>query len=86
MQEGLAVAAAVGAAPQVSVERRLAGAETVGEHRTSTLQDLLAGKPLERGPIIEAVIELADMTDTAVPSLRVVGAACDLLAETMGVA
>jgi 2-dehydropantoate 2-reductase len=86
MREALAVAAAVGAAPKVSVERRLAGAEKVGEHRTSTLQDLLAGKPLERGPIIEAVIELAEMTDTAVPALRAVGAACGLLAETMGVA
>ncbi len=86
MHEALAVAAAVGAAPSVSVERRLAGAEKVGEHRTSTLQDLLAGKPLERGPIIEAVIELAEMTDTAVPALRAVGAACGLLAETVGVA
>jgi len=86
MQEALAVAAAVGATPQVSVERRLAGAEKVGEHRTSTLQDLLAGKPLERGPIIDAVIELADMTDTAVPALRAVGATCGLLAETMGLA
>jgi 2-dehydropantoate 2-reductase len=86
MQEALAVATAVGARPQVSVERRLAGAEKVGEHRTSTLQDLLAGKPLERGPIIEAVIELADLTETPVPALRAVGAACGLLAETMGVA
>ncbi len=86
MYEALAVAAAVGAAPNVSVERRLAGAEKVGEHRTSTLQDLLAGKPLERGPIIEAVIELAEMTDTAVPAMRAVGAACGLLAETMGLA
>jgi 2-dehydropantoate 2-reductase len=86
MHEALAVAAAVGAAPKVSVERRLAGAEKVGEHRTSTLQDLLAGKPLERGPIIDAVIELAEMTDTAVPALRAVAAACGLLAETMGVA
>jgi 2-dehydropantoate 2-reductase len=86
MHEALAVATAVGAAPRVSVERRLAGAEKVGEHRTSTLQDLLAGKALERGPIIEAVIELADLTETPVPALRAVGAACGLLAETMGVA
>jgi 2-dehydropantoate 2-reductase len=86
MHEALAVATAVGAAPKVSVERRLAGAEKVGEHRTSTLQDLLAGKPLERGPIIEAVIELADLTGTDVPALRAVGAACGLLAETAGVA
>ncbi|MGI8714463.1 MAG: 2-dehydropantoate 2-reductase [Solirubrobacteraceae bacterium] len=86
MHEALAVAHAVGATPEVSVERRMAGAENVGEHRTSTLQDLLAGKQLERGPIIDAVIELADLTGVEVPALRAVGACCGLLAETLGVA
>jgi 2-dehydropantoate 2-reductase len=86
MDEALEVAHAVGARPQVTVEKRIAGAEKVGEHRTSTLQDLLAGKPLERGPIIDAVIELAEMTSVAVPSLRAVGASCGLLAETLGLA
>jgi 2-dehydropantoate 2-reductase len=86
MHEALDVAHAVGAAPDVSVQRRLTGAEKVGEHRTSTLQDLLAGKRLERGPIIDAVIELADLTGVDVPSLRAVGASCALLAETLGLA
>ena len=86
MNEALDVAHAVGAAPGVSVQRRLTGAEKVGEHRTSTLQDLLAGKRLERGPIIDAVIELADLTGVDVPSLRAVGASCGLLAETLGLA
>lgn len=84
MHEALDVAQAVGARPQVSVERRMAGAEKVGEHRTSTLQDLLAGKPLERGPIIDAVIELAELTSVEVPSLRAIGASCGLLADTLG--
>jgi 2-dehydropantoate 2-reductase len=86
MHEALNVAHAVGAAPEVSVQRRMAGAEKVGEHRTSTLQDLLAGKRLETGPIIDAVIELADLTGVEVPSLRAVGASCSLLAETLGLA
>lgn len=86
MEEALAVAHAVGASPQVSVAQRMAGAEKVGEHRTSTLQDLLAGKQLERGPIIDAVLELADMTRVEVPSLRAIGASCGLLAETLSVA
>jgi 2-dehydropantoate 2-reductase len=86
MHETLRVAHAVGAEPHVSVERRLAGGEKVGEHRTSTLQDLLAGKPLELGPIIDAVVELADLTGVDVPSLRAVSAACGLLAQTMGLA
>jgi 2-dehydropantoate 2-reductase len=84
MHEALEVAHAVGATPNVSVDRRLAGAEKVGEHRTSTLLDLEAGRQLERGPIIDAVIELADLTGADVPALRAVGAACGLLTEVMG--
>ena len=86
MYETLDVARAVGAEPHVSVDRRLAGGEKVGEHRTSTLQDLHAGKPLELGPIIDAVVELADLTDVPVPSLRAVAAACGLLAHTLELA
>ena len=55
-------------------------------HRTSTLPDLHAGKPLELGPIIDAVVELADLTDVPVPSLRAVAAACGLLAHTLELA
>jgi len=84
MHEALAVARAVGADPDVSVQRRMAGAAKVGEHRTSTLQDLEAGKPLELGPIIHAVVELADMAGVPVPSVRAIAAACALLAETLG--
>jgi 2-dehydropantoate 2-reductase len=84
MQETVDVAHAVGARPSVSVERRLAGAERVGEHRTSTLQDLEAGKPLELAAIIDAVVELADLTGVETPSLRAVAAASGLLAESLG--
>jgi 2-dehydropantoate 2-reductase len=83
MRETLDVAHAVGAEPGISVERRLAGGEKVGEHRTSTLQDLEAGKPLELGPIIDAVVELADVVGLEVPSLRATAAASGLLAHTM---
>jgi 2-dehydropantoate 2-reductase len=86
MGEALEVAHAVGASPRVSVQRRMAGAERVGEHRTSTLQDLEAGKPLELGPIVDAVIELADMTGVQAPGIRAIGAACGLLAATLGLA
>src|ERR1700737_1600072 len=86
MQETLDVAHAVGARPSVSVERRLAGGEKVGEHRTSTLQDLEAGKAVERAAIIDAVVELADLTGVEAPTLRAVAAASGLLAETLGLA
>jgi 2-dehydropantoate 2-reductase len=83
MHETVEVAHAVGAEPHISVERRLAGGEKVGEHRTSTLQDLEAGKPLELAPIIHAVVELADLTGVDAPVLRTVAATSGLLAETL---
>ncbi|MGV9882770.1 2-dehydropantoate 2-reductase [Streptomyces sp. NPDC003006] len=79
MKETLAVAAALGCEPDISVERRLAGAERVGDHRTSTLQDLERGRPLELDVLLAAV-ELADITDVPVPTLRTVHAISDLLA------
>jgi 2-dehydropantoate 2-reductase len=84
MEESLQIAHALGSQPQISIERRISGAERVGEHKTSTLQDLEAGKPLELAALIDAVVELADLTGIAAPSLRAVAAASDLLAETLG--
>ncbi|MDN5917127.1 MAG: 2-dehydropantoate 2-reductase [Pseudonocardia sp.] len=79
MEETLDVAARVGARPEISIERRIAGAASVGEHKTSTLQDLERGRPLELDVLLPAVIELADLTGAAVPTLRVVAALADLL-------
>jgi 2-dehydropantoate 2-reductase len=84
MAETLEIAEAVGAHPQISIQKRLAGAERVGHHKTSTLQDLEAGKPLELAAIIGAVVELADLTGIEAPALRAVEAASSLLAESLG--
>ncbi|MCG5220945.1 2-dehydropantoate 2-reductase [Streptosporangium sp. KLBMP 9127] len=81
MRETLAVAERVGCRPGISVERRLAGAERAGAHKTSTLQDLEKGKPLELDVILAAVVELADLTGTQVPTLRAIHAVADLLNE-----
>ena len=51
MEETLEIARRLGQTPEISIERRLAGAERVGEHRTSTLQDLEHGKRLELAPM-----------------------------------
>jgi 2-dehydropantoate 2-reductase len=83
MEETLDIAHAVGAQPSVSIERRLTGAERVGEHKPSTLQDLEAGKPLELAALIDAVVELADLTGVDAPCLRAVAAASGLLAESL---
>ncbi|MFE7389717.1 ketopantoate reductase family protein [Streptomyces sp. NPDC057582] len=82
MRETLAVAAAVGCRPEISVERRIAGAERVGDHKTSTLQDLERGKPLELDVLLAAVVELADLAGVPVPTLRAAHALADLLATT----
>ena len=84
MEETVAIARAVGCEPAVEIERRLSGAERVGEHKTSTLMDLEAGKPLELGAIVDAVVELADLTGTPAPHLTSVWAATGLLARTLG--
>ena len=84
MEECLAIAAALGAHPQIEIERRIDGAERVGEHRTSTLQDLEAGKRLELDALVVAVVELAELTGTPAPTLRGLAAASSLLAESLG--
>ena len=81
MEETIEVAHLVGARPTVSVERRLAGAERTGEHKTSTLQDLEKGKPMELDVLLTAVVELADMVGAEVPTLRTIAALADLLNE-----
>ncbi len=83
MEEALEIARRVGATPKISIERRLAGAERVGAHKTSMLQDLEAGKRLELAPIVGAVVELADLTGVEAPSLRAVAAAAELLDLTL---
>ncbi|GLY66294.1 2-dehydropantoate 2-reductase [Amycolatopsis taiwanensis] len=83
MRETLDVAERLGVRPAVSIERRLAGAERTGEHKTSMLQDLEKGKPLELDAILTAVVELADLTGAEVPTLRVVNALAGLLNDQL---
>ncbi len=79
MKETLEVAARLGCHPDIAIERRLAGAERAGEHKTSTLQDLEKGRPLELDVLLAAVVELADLTGAEVPALRTISAVTDLL-------
>jgi 2-dehydropantoate 2-reductase len=82
MEETLDIASRVGCTPDISVDKRLRGAENVGHHKTSMLQDLEAGKQLELDAIVTAVVELADLTGAEAPTLRTVHGATDLLART----
>jgi 2-dehydropantoate 2-reductase len=81
MAETLDIAARVGSEPEISIEKRLRGAERVGGHKTSMLQDLEAGKQLELAAIVTAVVEMADIVGAEATTLRAVHAATDLLAQ-----
>ena len=70
MEEVAAVAAAIEVEIPISIERRMQGAASVGEHKTSMLQDMEAGKPLELDALLGAVIEIAAWKEVDVPSLR----------------
>ena len=63
----------------MSLERRLEAGIAVGDHKTSMLQDLEAGKPLELDCMTGAVIELADRLGIDVPHIRTVHACAKLL-------
>lgn len=57
---------------RVDIERRIAGAEKVGRHKTSMLQDLEAGRAMEIDALLGSVIELGEMTETPTPVLKAV--------------
>ncbi|MFF2655598.1 2-dehydropantoate 2-reductase [Streptomyces sp. NPDC058045] len=82
MEETLDIAARVGSTPDISIEKRLRGAENVGHHKTSMLQDLEAGKELELDAVVTAVVEIADIAGAEAPTLRAIHAATGLLAQT----
>jgi len=72
MAECAAVATALGIQLPITIERRLEAAVEVGEHRTSMLQDRLAGKPLELDCLTGALIEIAGRVGVDVPQTRAV--------------
>jgi 2-dehydropantoate 2-reductase len=83
MTEASRVAERLGASFRVPMERRIAGAEAVGKHKTSMLQDVEAGKPLEIDGMLGVVVELAEVTGVEVPTLRALYACVSLLNSTI---
>lgn len=72
MLEGQRIAEALGVRFAIDVDRRIAGAAEVGAHRTSMLQDLERGRPMEIEALLGAVVELADLVGEAAPTCRTV--------------
>ncbi|MBS0562660.1 MAG: 2-dehydropantoate 2-reductase [Proteobacteria bacterium] len=72
MLEGKAVAEALGVRFAIDVDKRIDGAAEVGEHKTSMLQDLERGRPMEIDALLGAVVELGEMTGQPMPVSRAV--------------
>lgn len=70
MKESQQVATKLGIKLRVPLEQRLQGAENVGDHKTSMLQDFEAARTLELEATLGTVIELAEYTNTSVPHLK----------------
>jgi 2-dehydropantoate 2-reductase len=84
MAEMLAVAAAAtGYVPPMTIPERLELSARLGGHRTSTLQDVEAGRPLEVGALIGAVAELARRFAVLTPTLDVVFSLVDLRSRVL---
>ncbi|GAC1430574.1 MAG: 2-dehydropantoate 2-reductase [Vulcanimicrobiaceae bacterium] len=82
MAESLAIATRLGVVLSVSIDKRVDGARRVGPHKTSTLQDIEAGRGLEIDCIVGAVVELGERLDIPVPATRHVYALTKLLDES----
>ena len=79
MEEVDAVARGLGVEVEIGLDRRLEAGFAVGQHKTSMLQDLEAGRPLEVEALVGAVCELGDRLGLALPHLRAVYALAKLL-------
>lgn len=79
MNEAAEIADRLGVRIRISVEQRIAGAEKVGEHKTSMLQDVEAGRPLEVDPLVGVFVELGELTGVATPTISAVHALTKLL-------
>jgi len=81
MQEVEAVSGKLGMELPITIDQRIAGAEKVGEHKTSMLQDLEAGRPMELEALVGAVVELGERVGLPMTCTRVVYNCANLLAQ-----
>jgi 2-dehydropantoate 2-reductase len=79
MRESSDVAEKLGLHLRLSIEQRIEGAEKVGDHKTSMLQDVEAGRPLEIDPLVGSFVELGHLTETPMPSTQTVYSLVSLL-------
>ena len=83
MAEAQKVAESLGVQFKISLDKRIAGAEAVGAHKTSMLQDVEAGRAVEIEALVGAVVELGRITGVPTPQIDAIYAATKLLAHTL---
>jgi len=83
MAEAQAVAEALGVRFKITLEQRIAGAEAVGAHKTSMLQDVEHGRALELEALVGSVVELGQITGVPTPTISAIHAATSLLSSTL---
>jgi 2-dehydropantoate 2-reductase len=83
MREAQAVGEKLGVQFKVTLDQRIAGAEAVGAHKTSMLQDVEHGRALELEALVGSVVELGRITETPTPTISAIYAAASLLNQTL---
>ena len=83
MAEAQTVAEKLGVQFKISLDKRIAGAEAVGAHKTSMLVDIEHGRAIELEALVGSVIELARITNTPTPLISAIYAVTQLLAHTL---
>ncbi len=83
MREAQHIGEKLGVQFKVSLEKRIAGAQAVGQHKTSMLQDVEQGRPLELQALVGSVLELGAITGVPTPTIQAVHALASLLAKTL---
>jgi 2-dehydropantoate 2-reductase len=86
MTEAAGIAERLGIKTRISIEQRIAGAEAVGDHKTSMLQDLETGRELEIEALVGSFVELGRITGVPTASIDAVYACVKLLENTRAIA
>jgi len=81
MVEAEAVAGKLGIELPITIDQRIAGAEKVGAHKTSMLQDYESGRPMELEAVVGAVVELGERLGVPMPSTSAVYACVKFMGE-----
>lgn len=83
MREAQAIAEKLGVTFKISLDKRIAGAQAVGAHKTSMLQDVEHGRALELDALVGSVVELGRITETPTPTIDTIYAATRLLGHSL---